>query len=112
MRITQRHSGPREPCNVVPDDENNAALKVSTRLGFTFWFIGPIIINKLWFIFKKVKNHNLRYGLVLIFVLVTSASASQVDDGDRFDTGEQTTKLALIVCTVLSLECSNKRAVG
>lgn len=34
MRITQRHSGPREPCNVVPDDENNAALKVSTRFGF------------------------------------------------------------------------------
>lgn len=47
MRITQRHTGPREPCNVVPDDENNAALKVSTRFGFTFWFIGPIIINKL-----------------------------------------------------------------
>uniref|UniRef100_A0A1B6MH05 Death-associated protein 1 n=1 Tax=Graphocephala atropunctata TaxID=36148 RepID=A0A1B6MH05_9HEMI len=30
MRITQRHTGPKEPCNVVPDDENNAALKVST----------------------------------------------------------------------------------
>ncbi|XP_054274247.1 death-associated protein 1-like [Macrosteles quadrilineatus] len=30
MRISQCHSGPREPCNVVPDDENNAALKVST----------------------------------------------------------------------------------
>lgn len=80
MRITQRHTGPREPCNVVPDDENNAALKVSTRFGFTFWFI-----------FQKVKSHNLRYGLVLI--LVASASASQVDDGDRFDPGGQTKKL-------------------
>lgn len=92
MRITQRHTGPREPCNVVPDDENNAALKVSTRFGFTFWFIGPIVVNKLLvYIFKKVKNHNLRYVLVLI--LVASASASQADDGDRFDPGGQTKKL-------------------
>lgn len=30
MRITQRHVPSHEPSTIVPDDENNAALKVST----------------------------------------------------------------------------------
>uniref|UniRef100_A0A1B6E0M6 Death-associated protein 1 n=1 Tax=Clastoptera arizonana TaxID=38151 RepID=A0A1B6E0M6_9HEMI len=58
MRITQRHTPSREPNPVAPDDENNAALKVSTSPPKTVTISGAPVRGNADFPVEAVQSYH------------------------------------------------------